>query len=115
MKNFLIKLLFRLIDGPYWERVDEDSINKWLLAQYGDSGFRNYIKHREMKLFKNLSLGIGGEKEYNILIGQILENREFLQDVKTQYQIKLQQDKAAKELVEREKIQSGKFGEKINN
>ena len=60
MKQFLIRLLFRLLDRDV-TRVDNVKIEQWLAQTAQDLRFIEYVQHRDLHLLKTLGSGLSKE------------------------------------------------------
>lgn len=81
IKNWLISVLFRLLDSPEDTPMDEKTeklLEKWLQETYQHPGFAIYIRQRTNRFYKHLSGGLGMKElprdDYVRGIGQRFEN-----------------------------------------
>jgi hypothetical protein len=81
IRDFLIKILFRLLDSdnPVSE-INDKRINEWLVRQYSDMGFREYFRKRDLQLLKTMGVGLD-QNSYKIWLGQRFELLRLLQRV----------------------------------
>ena len=82
MKHFLIKLIFRLLDG--WKTsktIDEDRMRKWLADVYWRKEFQDYITKRDMEILQAMGIGVTRE-DYIRLVGQRIELGRLLSTAK---------------------------------
>ncbi|MCK9578711.1 hypothetical protein M0R01_04475 [bacterium] len=85
IREFLIKLLFRLLDDDKQiTGVDNERINQWLIRQYSDMGFREYFRKRDIQLLKTMGVGLD-QNSYKLWLGQRFELLRTLQKVDMAY------------------------------
>lgn len=81
MREFLIKILFRLLDRDVKvNEINDKQIIEWLARQYSDMGFREYFKKRDLQLLKTMGVGLD-QNSYKIWLGQRFELLRLLQKV----------------------------------
>ncbi len=79
IKPLLIKLLFRLIDGPLLEHpADRAKIDDWMVMTWSHPGYRAYVNSRGNKILRELAGGLGmterDRPDYIRITGQRMEN-----------------------------------------
>ncbi len=85
IREFLIRILFRLLDNDKQiGEINDKRINEWLARQYSDMGFREYFKKRDIQLLKTMGVGLD-QNSYKIWLGQRFELLRFLQRVDQSY------------------------------
>jgi len=96
MKQFIIKLLFRLIDNnDTYRDIDDKKIQKWLTRQHQDMGFREYMRKRDLQLLKTLGLALT-QDDYKTTCGQRLELLRLLQVVEQANKVQLKRSEQIK-------------------
>jgi len=89
-KEFLIKILLRLIDVHAEKGGDEDKIAHWMSDNWGHPGFIAYIKRRDMEFLKGLGGGAGmterTRSEYIRMLGQRFELLNFASRCRKEYE-----------------------------
>lgn len=81
MKNFLIRLLFKLIDLPKDSNEKDHLIQEWMAESWQHPGFAAYMKQRDREFVKVLSGGLGAQaltrESYVRYLGQRVELQRF--------------------------------------
>lgn len=98
MRQFFLKLLFRLADPSLeYSDIDRTLVDKWLLEQYKDPGFREFIRLREYEILKSFAHPQNRE-DYLMLLGQRLEYLRLLGRVSDVHkkEVKRQEKRKAK-------------------
>jgi len=86
MRNFLIKILFRLIKVPIaYDPYDNERVKDWLGLQYPLKEFQDYIAARNLYILQMLGEGVIRDDDYMILVGQRLELNRLLNEAKTNF------------------------------
>ena len=86
MRQFLIKILLRLLTPPIQNRViDNKKIQKWLWEIYPQGLFRDYIYKRDLDILQQIG-GVVDREKYLILLGERIELGRLLYEAKTAYQ-----------------------------
>ena len=96
MKHFLIKLIFRVLDG--WKTsktIDEDRMRKWLADMYGRKEFQDYITKRDMEILQAMGTGVARE-DYIRLVGQRIELGRLLSVAKREFDKDERKQRSAK-------------------
>ena len=87
MRNFLLKILFRLLRiPPIVKVVDSKKMKEWLGGQYPIEEFRNYISKRDLQILQLLGEGVSRE-DYLIYLGQRTELGMLLREAKKDFEI----------------------------
>lgn len=96
LRNFCIRLLFRLIDIPGDKEIDDKHVEEWLAMSWQHPGFRKYMSIRTGKFLKHLSGGVGMKElprdDYVRNIGQRFELLRFGNDAQKAYERKKPQE-----------------------
>ncbi len=73
IKKQLIKLLFRLLDNDYhFEDINDEAIEMWLAKQYGQPGFLEYFRKRDLQILKTFAT-LPEKQDYWNLVGKRME------------------------------------------
>lgn len=105
MRKLLIKILFRLMDYPRdFEDTRMEKIDKWLVLQFGDMGFREYYRMRTIQILKIMGAGLTQEN-YHIYLGQRFELLRLLENIS---RAKKRVEKRKQKLINRNKESKGR-------
>lgn len=91
IKALLIRILFRLIDGPLYEHpADKEKIKDWMVMSWTHPGFRAFVNHRDSKIIHELAGGMGMTElkrdDYIRKIGQRVETLFMASQAKKQFE-----------------------------
>ncbi|MFA5158736.1 MAG: hypothetical protein WC451_06160 [Patescibacteria group bacterium] len=80
-RKLLIKIFFKLLkNDETYHGINDKKIDDWLVRQYGDMGFREYFRKRDLQILKTIGIGLSADN-YQLSIGQRLEVLLLLQRV----------------------------------
>lgn len=87
MRLYLIKLLFRLLDGKLsFTQPSGDKITKLLYDLYANKTFIEYMHYRDMQILKEMGNCVGRDK-YLELVGMRKELMKLLFESKQAYMV----------------------------
>ena len=84
LRKLLIQLLFRLLEVPSYEGMNDKNIAQWLAAQHQDPRFRDYYRKRDLAILRTMGIGLS-PKEYDRMLGHRLELNMMLNDMDRAY------------------------------
>ena len=84
LRKLLIQLLFRLLEVPSYEGMNDKNIAQWLAAQHQDPRFRDYYRKRDLAILRTMGIGLS-PKEYDRMLGHRLELNMMLNDMDKAY------------------------------
>jgi len=88
MRNFLIRILFRLLKIPIpTDFIDKKQMNDWIGLQYPQKSFQDYIASRNLHILQVLGEGVSRNEEYWMYVGQRIELGRLLTEAKKNFAI----------------------------
>ena len=84
LRKIIIQLLFRLLEVPSYEGMNDKNIAQWLAAQHQDPRFRDYYRKRDLAILRTMGIGLS-PKEYDRMLGHRLELNMMLNDMDKAY------------------------------
>ena len=73
MKNFILKILLRLLDVSFdYKKIDKQAFEDWAFRSLDDVGWKSYFAYEDLRILKELSFGKERD-QYMILIGRRLQ------------------------------------------
>lgn len=87
MRQYLIRILFRLLDFRYdYKDIDDKKVAAFLINLFSSLQFREYFRKRDLQLLKSMGQGLTRDN-YLIILGQRLELMHLLDQANKAYKL----------------------------